>query len=103
VTVPEGAHQELMLRAIASEGDGHRAALRGEHEPARLAYEEAASSARAGHGPPHRGSSGDERSAASPRGAASPSSIAAVSAIATPVRCSSRPAKSSTIACSAAR
>jgi hypothetical protein len=43
VTVPEGAHQELMLRAIASEGDGHRAALRGDHEPARLAYEEAAS------------------------------------------------------------
>jgi hypothetical protein len=47
VTVPEGAHRELMLRAIASEGDGHRAALRGEHEPARLAYEEAASLYRA--------------------------------------------------------
>jgi hypothetical protein len=47
VTMPEGAHQDLMLRAIASEGDGHRAALRGEAEPARLAYEEAAALYRA--------------------------------------------------------
>jgi hypothetical protein len=45
--MPEGPHRELMLRAIASEGDGHRAALRGEDEPARLAYEEAASLYRA--------------------------------------------------------
>ena len=52
--------------------------------------------------PGHRGSSGESSPAASPRGAASASSIAAVSAIRTPVRCSSRPAKSSTMAMTAA-
>jgi hypothetical protein len=39
---PEGAHQDLMLRAIAAEGDGHRAALGGDVEAAHLAYQEAA-------------------------------------------------------------
>jgi hypothetical protein len=37
----EGPHRELMLRAIAAEGDGHRAALGGDAEAAHLAYQEA--------------------------------------------------------------
>ncbi len=38
----EGPHRDLMLRAISAEGDGHRAALRGDAEAAHLAYQEAA-------------------------------------------------------------
>jgi hypothetical protein len=40
--VDDGPHRELMLRAIAREGDGHRAALAGDRDGASAAYREAA-------------------------------------------------------------
>ena len=47
VVVQEGEHRELMIAAIATEGDAHTALLAGDHDAARAAYARAAEQYRA--------------------------------------------------------